>query len=372
MKILILSWKDIKNPLSGGAEIFTDELIKKLVTKNYQVTLLTSKFRGSLDKEIINNYQVIRVGNRWTVYTKAFNYYIKYLSGKFDLVIDQINTIPFFAKFYVKEKNILLIHQLCREVWFYEIFFPLNLAGYLIEPFYLRLLKDKQVVTVSESTKKDLLKYGFDNKKIYIISEGISIKPLEKLPLVEQIKESNPTILFLGNIRPMKRLEHIIKSFELAKKEIKNLNFWIVGVGKDRYFEKIMRLIKNSIYKNDITYFGKVNNEEKMRLLQKAHLLCVTSVKEGWGLVVTEANSQGTPAIVYNVDGLKDSVKNNETGIICEKNTPEDLAENIIKLLKDKERYEILRKNSWEWSKEINFEKSLKDFEKIIYQIMKN
>lgn len=77
---------------------------------------------------------------------------------------------------------------------------------------------------------------------------------------------------------------------------------------------------------------------------------------------MTEANSQGTPAVVYDADGLRDSVKNNETGIICQKNNPENLADNIVNLLENKEKYEMLRKNAWEWSKKINFEKSYKDF----------
>ncbi|HUS50755.1 MAG TPA: glycosyltransferase family 4 protein [Candidatus Paceibacterota bacterium] len=362
MEILIFNWKDRKNPLAGGAEIVTEELLKRLVKNGHRPTLLTSKFKGCQNKEIIDGYEIIRVGGRWTVYWQAYRYYKGYLRGKFDLVIDEINTIPFFAKFYAKEKNILFIHQLCREIWFYQIFFPLSLIGYLIEPIYLWLLRDRKVIAVSESTRNDLLKYGFKKENIYIISEGIEIEPLKELPEIEEIKEKEPTILFLGVIRAMKRPDQVIKAFELAKKGIKNLKLWIAGGGDDKYHKKVMRLINNSQYKKDITCLGKVENEEKISLLQKTHLLCVTSVKEGWGLVVIEANSQGTPAIVYNVDGLRDSVKNNETGLICQQNTSENLAKNIIKLLNDREKYQNLRINAWQWSKEINFERSYNDF----------
>jgi len=369
MKILIFNWKDRKNPLAGGAEIVTEELLKRLVKNGHRATLLTSKFKGCQNKEIIDGYEIIRVGGRRTVYRQAYRYYKKYLQGKFDLVIDEINTIPFFAKFYAKEKNILFIHQLCREIWFYEMFFPLNLIGYLIEPIYLWLLRDREVITVSESTKKDLLKYGFKKENIYIISEGIEIESLKELPEIEEIKEKEPTILFLGAIKAMKRPDRVIKSFELAKKGIKNLKLWIAGGGDGKYFKKIMRLINNSKYKKDIIYFGKVEKEEKIKLLQKVHLLCATSIKEGWGLIVTEANSQGTPAIVYNVDGLRDSVKNNETGLILQQNTSENLVENIIELLNGQEKYQTLRKNAWQWSKKINFERSYKDFVTILNRL---
>ena len=93
-------------------------------------------------------------------------------------MIDEINTIPFFAKFYAVQKNILFVHQLAREVWWYEMFFPLNLIGYLLEPLYVRLLSDRTVITVSDSTKADLMRHGFNPDKIHIVSEGIEIEPL--------------------------------------------------------------------------------------------------------------------------------------------------------------------------------------------------
>jgi len=369
MKILVLNWKDLKNPKAGGAEVVNEELAKRLARDGHEIIFLVGGFNGGQKEETIDGYKIIRLGNRWMVYWQAYRYYKKNLIGWLDLVIDEVNTIPFFAKFYVKERNILFIHQLCREIWFYEMSFPLNLIGYLIEPIYLWLLRDRKVITVSESTKKDLLKYGFKKENINIISEGIEIEPLKELSLIENIKEKEPTILFLGAIKAMKRPDQVIKAFEVAKKDIKNLKLWIAGRGNGKYLKKIIRLIKKSDYKKDITYFGEVSGEKKIELLQKTHLSCVTSVKEGWGLVVTEANSQGTPAIVYNVDGLRDSVKSDETGLICKENTPSCLAENIVKLLTDKELYNNLRINAWNWSKEINFEKSAAEFKNIIQQI---
>jgi len=362
MRILFLNWKDKKNPLAGGAEIVTEELLKRLADNGHRATLLTARFKGCKTREIIDGYEIIRVGGGWSVYWRAYRYYKKNLAGKFDLVIDEVNTIPFFAKFYVKGKNILFIHQLCREIWFYQMFFPLNFIGYLAESIYLRLLRDKKVVTVSDSTKKDLLKYGFREENIYIISEGIEIEPLGDLPPAEEIKEKNPTILFLGAVRPMKRPDHVIRAFERAKQNLGDLKLWLVGGGRGRYFKKVMGLIKDCAFRDDIIYFGKAGQEKKIELMRRAHLSCAASVKEGWGLVVTEANSQGTPAVVYDVDGLRDAVENNITGAVCFRNTPEDLAENVRRLLNDRDKYENLRINAWRRSQEINFENSYEDF----------
>ncbi len=294
-----------------------------------------------------------------------------------------------------KPKHYLFVHQLCQEIWFYQIFFPLNIIGYIIEPIYLWLLRKNEVITISNSTKEDLMKYGFKKENIQIISEGVHIASLSTGEMQSLCchpersgnevegsqnhqKDTNqktkgkitkykkPTILSLGAVRKMKRTSHQLKAFEIAKKQIPELQLKISGLVNDKYGEKFIKDIANSPYRDDIEFMGRVNDVKKEELMQRSHLITVTSLKEGWGLIVTEANSQGTPAVVYNVDGLRDSVKDDETGIVCEENIPENLAKNIVKLLKDEEKYDKLRRNAWEWSREITFEKSYEDFKEVL------
>lgn len=366
MKILWFTWKDRGHPLSGGAEVVNEEIAKRLVRDGHEIIFLVGGFKGCLSEEKINGYRIVRLGNRWSVYWKAYRYYKKNLCGWADLAIDEVNTVPFFCKFYVAEKNILFVHQLCREIWFYEMPFLIGLAGYITEPIYLWLLSDRKVITVSDSTKKDLMRYGFKPDRVAIISEGIEIKPIPDLESMQ--KYERPTILALGSIRAMKRTDCVVKAFEIAKASIPNLELIIAGDLKGRYGLKVLAHVKKSQYASSIKYLGRVSKENKTKLMQKGHIIVSTSVKEGWGLIVTEAASQGTPAVVYNVDGLRDSVRNGETGIVCKINTPGDVAGNIIKLLENKEEYERLRRAGWEWSKVIDFETSHRNFVDTIKQ----
>ena len=360
MKILWFTWKDKKNPLAGGAEMVNENLAKRLAKEDNEIVFLVAGFKGALQEETINGYKVIRLGNKWTVYWRAFLYYKKHLHGWADLVIDEVNTIPFFAKFYVKEKNILFFHQLCREIWFYEMFFPLNIIGYILEPFYTWLLRDRVAITVSESTKRDLMRFGFRDENVNIIRERIEIEPVGSPETVK--KYDVFTILSLGSLRPMKRTTDVVKAFELAKKKIPDLQLIIAGDNSGNYGRKVISAVKSSPVRDSIKVLGRVSVGKKIELLQKTYILVSTSVKEGWGLTVTEANSQGTPAIVYDIDGLRDSVKNGKTGIVCNKNTPESLAKNIISLLLDKGKYENLRQNAWRLSKDFNFGNDLNVF----------
>lgn len=364
MRLLWFTWKDREHPQAGGAEVVNEELAKRLVRDGHEVIFLVSGFSNAKQKEIIDGYTVIRLGGRFSVYWLAYRYYKKNLQGWADLVIDEMNTVPFFANFYVKEKHIMFVHQLCREIWFYQMKLPLSMIGYLLEPIYLWLLRNEQVITISDSSKHDLMRYGFKQKNIHIISEGIELKPVSDLSLIQ--KYEKPTILSLGAIREMKRTSHQIKAFEIAKKSIPDLRMKIAGDASGKYGKKVLQMIERSQYKDDIEYCGRVSVEQKIELMQRSHAILVTSKKEGWGLIVTEANSQGTPALVYDVDGLRDSVRNGVTGVISNNNTSIGLANIIVSFFRDPGKCAILQKSAWEWSQSFSFDKSYREFLSII------
>lgn len=367
MRILWLSWKDLSHPQAGGAEVVAHELAKRLVSDGHSVTFLVAGFANCTQEEMRDGYRIIRTGNRYTVYWHAYRYYKKHLRHTFDLIIEEINTVPFFSRLYAREKKILFIHQLARQIWFYQMPFPFSVIGYLLEPVYLWLLRKHTVITVSDSTKNDLTKLGFSAGNIHIMSEGIQIEPITDLARIQ--KYSEPTLLSLGAIRPMKRTLHVVKAFEHAKHSLPALRLMLAGDASGPYAAKVLEYITHSPYRDDIEITGRVSTEKKMELMQRAHLVAVTSVREGWGLVVTEANSQGTPAIVYNVHGLRDSVRDDITGLVSKHNTPRELAHALTSLLQNKNQYDTLRKNAWDWSKKITFEKSYADLTNILFPV---
>lgn len=163
----------------------------------------------------------------------------------------------------------------------------------------------------------------------------------------------------------MKRTLDQIKAFEIAKESIPNLQLKVAGDTSGAYGKKVISYIKDSKFSNDIEVCGRVSKDEKIELMQKSHLLLVTSIKEGWGLVVTEAASQGTPSVVYDVDGLRDSVNDGYSGIVV-KSDEKALAGGIVSLMNDNEVYNKLRTNGYIWSEEITFFKAYESFKKVV------
>ncbi|MEK7502696.1 MAG: glycosyltransferase family 4 protein [Patescibacteria group bacterium] len=367
MKILILNWRDIKNPKSGGAEIVTMEHAKFWIKKGHQVTWFTSRFKGSKDKEKLERVNIVRRGNFITVYLLAPFFY--FFSGyKFDLVIDQIHGLPFFTPLYVRKPKLVLIHEVAREIWDYMFPFPVNRIGKFIEPLYFKLYKNIQFWTDADSTIDDLVKMGIKKKNCIAINCPINNKVLNKLPE----KEKNPTFIFVSRVVKMKGIDEVVRAFSYILEDLKDAKLWIVGDGDKKYVNELKETMKSYSISTKVKFFGKVDDNKKLELMQKAHLLLHASVKEGWGLVVIEAASQGTPSVVYNVSGLKDSVINGETGIVIAKNTPSEMGERAIELLNSKEKYVRFQKNGLEWAKSLTWEKATKQSEALLNEVLRS
>lgn len=120
----------------------------------------------------------------------------------------------------------------------------------------------------------------------------------------------------------------------------------------------------------DIEFCGHVTNQQKYDLLSKAHLILVPAVREGWSLAVTEANAMGTPAIGYNVRGLRDSIVDGETGILVKENSPDGLARCAMSLLKDSLRLCKISSNALAFSKRFSWDKTSKEFDKVLKTII--
>ncbi len=369
MKLLWITWKDINHPEAGGAEVVCFELCKRLAADGHEVTLLTTTYPGASDDYPIKGVRVIRAGSsRYLHPFQALWYYIKHLRGCYDAVIEEINGgAPYFAVFFGRSRpRYLLYHQLARINWLYEIKKPFSWIGYyLAVPLATRLLSLARVpvITVSKSTVDELAKYGLKPENSHIISEGLTNQPLKSLDGIK--KFDRPTVLSHGGMRAMKRTIDQVKAFEIAKKRLPELQMKISGSSSGPYGQEVMRYIETSPYKADIEYLGRTTDEQKLELMQRSHAILVTSVEEGWGLIVTETNSQGTPAIVYDVAGLRDSVRHMQTGLVTAEN-PAGLADGIVQLCSDPALARTLGRQAWQWSQELTFEQSYNDFKKIL------
>jgi glycosyltransferase involved in cell wall biosynthesis len=297
-RILILNWRDITHPDAGGAEVYTHNVANEWLKQGHSVTLFCAAVDRKPAIEEIDGLQIIRRGTRHSVYRRAKGFYLLEGKGNFDLVIDEVNTRPFGAPKWVDDIPVIaLIHQVCREIWFYEAPSPVALLGrYLLEPLWLRRYRNVPTVTLSESSKKSLEMYGLS--RVAIVPVGY--RSIEEPPDVD--RETRPTLVFVGRLSANKRPDEAIEAFGLLRETMPTAVLWVIGTGP---MEDELRISAPE----GVMFLGKISPTEKIERLARAHVLIVTSVREGWGLVVTEAAGVGTPTIAYDVAGLRDSVR---------------------------------------------------------------
>lgn len=352
MRILILNWRDIKHPLAGGAEISTHEHAKGWIKAGHKVIHLSSEVAGRKSRELIDGIQIVRRGNHYTVHLYAFFYYLRHLRGRIDLAVDEFHFLPFFTPLYVKEKKLAFIHETAEEVWFKNQSFPFNILGFFLEPLFFKFYKSIPFITVSDSTKRDLIRFGINKRNIHVIHNGVKVMGSAAH------KEKTPTILYLGRLAKDKGTEDAISAFYAFHKILKKSKLWVVGKEeKSGYLKELKNKVKDLHLDKKVRFFNHVSEIKKFNLLKRAWILIHPSIKEGWGLTVIEAASQGTPAIAYNVSGLRDSIINNRTGLLSNK-TPDDLADKILILFQDRELYKRLSKNALTWSKKFSWKDS--------------
>lgn len=364
MNILCFSWRGPKHPNAGGAEISTIQHAKGWVKAGHKVTIFTSSYQNALELEYIGGVRIIRKGSQFFgVHLAAFKWFILDRKEQFDIVIDQFHGIPFFTPIFVRGKKLGFIHETTKEIWRLNSWkAPLNILpsvlGTFFEPFIFKLFyKNTPFMTVSKSTKMDLVEWGMPQKQITIIHNGLNAPEVHKTFK----KEKKKTLIFLGVLSKDKGIENALKVFQsIDQTEKDKWQFWIVGKVDPVYFSKLKLQSKKFGIDKKIFFWGFVSEAKKFELLSRAHIAINPSIREGWGLVVIEAAYVGTPTVAFDVPGLHDSILNNRTGIICAENTVEDLARKILELIRDAKRYKRISRNAITWSRKFSWEKSAK------------
>jgi glycosyltransferase involved in cell wall biosynthesis len=354
LNILAINWRCIKNPEMGGAEVHFHEIFKRIANKGHQVTLFAHHFDNAPNEEIIDGIKIIRLGNKFLFDRQFRNYYLKNLKkNSYDLIVDDISKIPLNTPKYINKPIVGILHHIHGNSLYKEVFSPL--AYYIInkEKSIPKNYKNSPIFTVSESSQNELVKLGMDKTKTDILYNAIDQTLFSQ---IEINKSKTPLVTYVGRIKNYKNINKIIDAIAIVAQKIPNIKFIIGGKG-DNLESLKLQVTKLNLNKN-VEFTGFLTEQEKADLLSKSWLFVTMAEKEGWGITVIEANSVKTPAIGSNVPGLKDSIRNGETGYLVELGNTTELAKKIINLLENKEELTRISKNSYEWSKKFSWDNS--------------
>lgn len=301
MRILVCNWRDGSHPQAGGAEVYTEEVLARWAADGHEVTLFSGAQADRPERETVRGVHRVRRGGKLGVYREARRWFRAEGVGQFDLVIDEVNTHPFFCHEYSDAPVVALWHQTCEEIWSHEMPWPESWFGRrVLEPRWLRRMVGVPSLAVSESTRDSIAAFGVGGPDgATIVPEGI-VPPAP----ITAAKAAVPTLIHTGRLVSYKQVDHVLQAVHMARTELPELRLLVVGDGPQR--EKLEKLSVQ--LGGDTVFTGFVPASTKVRLMTEAHAIVMASTREGWGLVIAEAAALGTPAIAYDRPGLRDAV----------------------------------------------------------------
>ncbi len=366
MNLLALNWNDLKNPYGGGAEVHLEELLRRLVRYGHQVTLFCSAYEGCASEETIEGIKIIRRGNRYN-FNLIAPFHLRRIvnENEFDLLIEDVNKIPFYTPLYLNLKTLVVVPHLFATTVFHETNFVLGTYIYLAERPFVSVYRGRKFNVISDSTAADLVKRGVPEKDVSVIHCGIDRKAYSFDPAA--FKYGKPTILYVGRIKKYKSIQHLISAFKIVKEKLPESRLMIVGTGD--YLPNLKSMAHRFGLDDSVEFPGFVSLENKLERMRRSHVGVLPSIREGWGLTNIECNAVGTTVVAADSPGLRDSVKDGVTGLLYPYGDIEALATKLLMILSDEKYRQKLEQDALKWAETFDWDIAAKAFEKLIIEI---
>jgi len=263
------------------------------------------------------------------LYSFLLNFKIKDLIKKYNLDIIHLNC-GHGGVLFLKNLKSKFVCTVFHTYYQQQKYIPSQKWKYLLYLLEKRMYKNAdKLIAISKDTMKALIRnYKVDPSKIKLIHCGVDFNKFKKN---EEVKKLENNLLFVGRLDNRKGIDFLVETIRLIKKDIPNINLFIIGQGKLR--KKLERFVKDNNLESNIKFLGFIPDLYLPKWYSLCQLTIVPSIFEGFGLTVIESLACGTPVIATNVDGIRDIIKNNKNGILVKYNNKKELAKQVVRLL---------------------------------------
>ena len=342
MKVLHLT--KYYHPYIGGIEQVTKDIVQSLnISTDIYCDVLCFNTSSTYIEESIETYKVYRTASLATLSSTAISpqYIQKFakFAKNYDIIhIHHPNPIAFLALFLVRPSAKIIIHwhaDIIRQKKLLKLFQPLQRWA---------LQRADAIITTSQNYADHSQPLQDFKDKIQVIPIGI--RPPTKVTFKRTNAYKNKKIIFsLGRLVSYKGFDVLINSAEFLDEE-----FIILIGGDGPLYDHLHELIEQKNLQNKVKLLGRLTEEEKSIYFQKCFLFCLPSITkaEAFGVVLLEAMTYAKPIVSTNIiqSGMSWVNKDDETGILVQPNSPQQLASAFKKLASDEELYKTLSKNA--------------------------
>ena len=310
MRILVVNWQDRENPQAGGAEIEVHHVFGRLAARGHRVTLLASGWNGAPPRVTLDGIDVHRVGERYTFQFHARRYYRNHLArDAHDIIVEDINKAPLWTPRWGARRVMAFVPHLFGSTAFLEAPPPIAALVWLAERPLPWVYGRTPFQAVSHSTADDLVRRGIPRESIRVIHPGVDSQSLTPAP---GTRSPTPLFAYLGRLKRYKGVDIVIRAFA----ELGHPHATLAIAGTGDYRPALERLVASLDLGARVQFLGFITEDEKLKLLRRSWAMAFASPKEGWGITNLEAAACATPVVASDSPGLRESVRDGETGFL--------------------------------------------------------
>jgi glycosyltransferase involved in cell wall biosynthesis len=310
VRLLLVNWQDRENPLAGGAEIHLHEIFERLAARGHQVTMLCGGWPNCPPRATLGGIEVHRTGIRQTFALTAWPYYRRHFAREpCGVRGEDINKMPLYTPWWGARRVVACVPHLFGGTAFQELAAPLAAAVWMSERPIPWVYRDTPFEAISESTADDLAARGIARDHVRVIYPGASCD--HYTPDAAQ-RAPTPVFAYLGRLKKYKGVDLVIRAFA----QVADPRAVLEIAGEGDFRPALERLVASLDLTARVRFLGFVSEAEKLSLLRRSWATAFASPKEGWGLTNIEASACGTPVVASNSPGIRESVRDGETGFL--------------------------------------------------------
>jgi glycosyltransferase involved in cell wall biosynthesis len=307
----------------GGGERRYYEIAKRLVKKGHQVDVICMKIAGVSNQEEIEGINIHHIGptidkppqrSSSNFISFIFAVFKWILTHNYDIIDAQAYAplMPAFLGAKLKRTPIIgTIHDVSAEgndQWIQSS----NIATFA-EKILVRLPYNK-ILSVSHATKEALVKYyGVKKNRVSVVYAGVDLELIDSVKVNEKYEN---TIIFVGRLIPHKHVDHLLKIVKSLKKDIPTIKLIVVGNGTEK--ENLIKLTEEFKITDNVKFLHDLNYRELISEMKKSNVLALPSTREGFGMVLAEANACKIPVVAYASGGIVEVVEDGFNGFLVE------------------------------------------------------
>lgn len=329
-RIRMVAWRDLDDPEAGGSELYVDRVASAWAAAGLEVELRTSVVPGAARLAPRNGYQVVRRGGRYEVFAQVVAEGLVGARQRPDAVVDVWNGMPFFSPLWFRGPRLGVLHHVHGQMWQMTLSSALARVGDVTERRVAPLLyRRTPIATLSASSKSEIVEQlHLPASHVHVVEPGIDPRYVPG-----GRRSGDPLVVAVGRLVPVKRFDVLLRALAEARRKVPQLRAVIVGEGYER--PALEELRDELGARNWIDLRGHVDDRALLALYRSAWVVASSSLREGWGMTLTEAAACGTPAVATDIAGHRDAVLDGTTGLLVARD--EDLGGAIAAVLGDPE-----------------------------------